>query len=297
MATPAIPTTPVQETRPDKTYNFSVNEAIRWKSSDISAILHNIRFWLDQNKANNHNIKDGRVWTYNTLDAWTELFPWMSPSQIQRALKKLEDGGLLLKGNYNDSKFLKTVWYSLDEPWYIVPDIDDQFSKTSATTPETLDIAIPQSRHCESEISTLQNRNLSTYKKLHIKNKSISKAEPSADFDLIFLFVLTELKKTVCDFVQDDESLVRAKVEDYINWCLNRSVTPGKGAAFGFVNRGLGYEASANYNSAKIHQAKDNLTTAKTNRINATTDLINQSINVVSRDRNDRSWADGFDFD
>ena len=106
------------------TYQFSVDDAIKWKSSDIASILQNIRFWLAKNKANRHNIHDGRVWTYNTFEAWSELFPWLSVPQLKRLLKKLEEGGLLVKGNYNKDKFLKTVWYSLDEPEFLVDEAE-----------------------------------------------------------------------------------------------------------------------------------------------------------------------------
>ncbi len=104
----------------DKSYSFSVSDAQKWGSADIASILHKIRFWLDKNKANNTHIHDGRVWTYNSAEAFSKLFPWLSSSQIKRLLKKLHDGGLLLKGNHSEDKLKKANWYSLDEPEYIV---------------------------------------------------------------------------------------------------------------------------------------------------------------------------------
>lgn len=101
-------------------YQFSVEEAQYWHSTDIAVILHNIRFWLQKNKANQHNIHDGRVWTYNSMRAWSELFPWLSVDQIKKLLKKLEESGLLLKGNYNKNPLNRTNWYSLNEDQFLV---------------------------------------------------------------------------------------------------------------------------------------------------------------------------------
>ena len=110
-------------------YHFRVSDAQAYGSADIAAILYNLRFWLRHNLANErhldprdrYHIRDGRVWTFNTLQAWSELFPWLSQPQIKRLLKKLEDNGILLKSrSYNSKKYDRTTWYSLDEPEFIV---------------------------------------------------------------------------------------------------------------------------------------------------------------------------------
>ena len=101
-------------------YTFSVADAEKFGSADLAAIVSNLRFWLRKNLANETNIHDGRVWTYNSLDAWAKLFPWLSVSQVKRLLAKLEKGGFLIKGNYSKNALNKTTWYSLDEPDFIV---------------------------------------------------------------------------------------------------------------------------------------------------------------------------------
>ncbi len=116
----------------DVSYQFSVADAQKLGSADLAAIVHNLRFWLRKNLANHKNIHDGRVWTYNTLEAWGKLFPWLSIPQMKRMLKKLEDNGFLVKGNYNKNKFNKTVWYSLEESEFILNQ-----PETPETTEET----------------------------------------------------------------------------------------------------------------------------------------------------------------
>ena len=98
-------------------HHFDTEDAERY-GVDCAVILYNLKFWLNKNKANQQNIHDGRVWTYNSQEAWCELFPYYTRRQVQRILKKLSDEGILLKGNYNENRFVKTVWYSLNLPEY-----------------------------------------------------------------------------------------------------------------------------------------------------------------------------------
>lgn len=80
-----------------------------------SVILTNIKFWLEKNKANNHNFRDGKYWTYNSKKAFLELFPYFTESQLKTILNNLIKDGALLKGNYNKLGFDRTIWYSLSD--------------------------------------------------------------------------------------------------------------------------------------------------------------------------------------
>lgn len=78
-----------------------------------AAILYaNISWWCEKNRANGRNIHDGRAWTYNSVRAWSELFPYMTPRQINYALQGLEDAGLVVSGNYNETAYDRTKWYA-----------------------------------------------------------------------------------------------------------------------------------------------------------------------------------------
>lgn len=85
---------------------YGIHEAI---------LLQNIAFWVQKNAANNKQIYDGNVWTYNSVKAFSELFPYMSEKQIYNALKKLESEGLVVTGNYNKSAYDRTKWYALTD--------------------------------------------------------------------------------------------------------------------------------------------------------------------------------------
>lgn len=77
-----------------------------------AAVLYqNIVWWCAKNAANGHNQHDGRYWTYNSVKAWAELFPYMTAKQIRTSLDRLETEGLILSGEYNKSAYDRTKWY------------------------------------------------------------------------------------------------------------------------------------------------------------------------------------------
>lgn len=83
--------------------------------TDEAVILYNIAYWVSKNTANGKNIHDGRVWTYNTQKAFSEIFDIWSPRQIQRILRNLETKGAIIKGNYNAKRMDRTLWYTISD--------------------------------------------------------------------------------------------------------------------------------------------------------------------------------------
>lgn len=77
-------------------------------------VLQQINYWLEVNKKKNHNFKDGKYWTYNTIEEWREEFPFWSKETVKRIFKKLRDMKLLIIGNYNNMKMDRTLWYSIN---------------------------------------------------------------------------------------------------------------------------------------------------------------------------------------
>ena len=85
---------------------YGVNEAI---------LLNNIAFWVVKNKANKQNYFEGRYWTFNSVKAYSDLFPYLSASTIKRALKHLKDEGIIMTGNFNNDQHNRTNFYTLTE--------------------------------------------------------------------------------------------------------------------------------------------------------------------------------------
>jgi hypothetical protein len=82
---------------------------------NIAIFLNNMYFWIKKNQANNKHFHDGRYWTYNTIEAYTILFPYWSFKQMRTILKNLKEKGLLLSGNYNATNYDRTQWYALTD--------------------------------------------------------------------------------------------------------------------------------------------------------------------------------------
>lgn len=79
--------------------------------SDRAVILQQLHYWL--NKSGKQI--DGRYWVYNTIAEWHEQFYWIkSAKTISNHLKKLEEMGIILTGNYNKMGFDRTKWYTIN---------------------------------------------------------------------------------------------------------------------------------------------------------------------------------------
>ena len=63
-----------------------------------AVFLDSIVFWYRANRANDRNFRDGRWWTYNSIKAFEEIFPWWSAKQIRRIANSCRDQGAIIAG-------------------------------------------------------------------------------------------------------------------------------------------------------------------------------------------------------
>lgn len=85
---------------------IGLNEAI---------VLQHLHYWIVKNKEKNINYKNGKYWTFNSIQKWhDESFDFWSESTLRRIFASLEEKGLLIVGNFNKMKFDRTKWYSID---------------------------------------------------------------------------------------------------------------------------------------------------------------------------------------
>ena len=82
---------------------------------NCAVILNNIYFWIQKNEANGDHYHDGLYWTFNSVKAFNDLFPYLSEKQIRSALSKLEDDGIIKTGNYNKVAYDRTKWYAITQ--------------------------------------------------------------------------------------------------------------------------------------------------------------------------------------
>lgn len=92
-------------------HHFDVE--IAEKYGIVEAILLNhFQFWIAKNEANRQNEHDGVYWTYNSVKAYKNLFPYLTERKIQNALKHLREVGILQTGNFNETAYDRTLWYA-----------------------------------------------------------------------------------------------------------------------------------------------------------------------------------------
>ncbi len=77
-----------------------------------AVFLDSIVYWYRTNRANNRNFRDGRWWTYNSIKAFEEIFPWWSAKQIRRIANSCREQGAIIAGEYNEDRRDRTAWYS-----------------------------------------------------------------------------------------------------------------------------------------------------------------------------------------
>lgn len=78
-----------------------------------AAILYkNIQYWCEHNRTNGTNEHDGLFWTYNSMKAFAEQFPYMSEKQVRASLALLEEKGYIKSGCFNNQAYDRTKWYA-----------------------------------------------------------------------------------------------------------------------------------------------------------------------------------------
>lgn len=99
-------------------YQFDTDIASEY-GVDESIMIANLQFWIRKNEANGKHFHDGRFWTYNSIEAFTKLFPFWTARQIRRILKSLEEKGVIVTGNYNTSAYDRTTWYAFGDSFLL----------------------------------------------------------------------------------------------------------------------------------------------------------------------------------
>ena len=100
-------------------HSFDV-EIARKYDIPTAVMLKNLFFWIEKNRANNKHLHDGHYWTYNSIKAFVDLFPYLTERQIRYTLQKMIDNKLIITGNYNESQYDRTLWYAITDFGYCI---------------------------------------------------------------------------------------------------------------------------------------------------------------------------------
>lgn len=116
---------------------LGVNEAL---------VLGMVDYWINKNRENNINYKNGRYWTFNSIKKWRErYFYFWSERTVKRIFESLEEKGILIVGNFNKVGFDRTKWYSIDYDKFneIVDEKSELFNKFEVeNTREEMEISM-----------------------------------------------------------------------------------------------------------------------------------------------------------
>lgn len=93
-------------------HSFDVDIAAEY-GVNCAILLNHIWFWCEKNRANGKHLHDGTYWTYNSVKAFEELFPYMGKKAIRNALTKLESEELIISGCFNKDSYDRTKWYGI----------------------------------------------------------------------------------------------------------------------------------------------------------------------------------------
>lgn len=103
-------------------HHFDIDHAESYGIEEAIIINHFI-FWLTKNKANHKTIKEielkidnkiqkvKRVFTYNSVSAMQEIFPYMNDKKIYRVIESLIEQKVIVRKYFNSNSYNRTSWY------------------------------------------------------------------------------------------------------------------------------------------------------------------------------------------
>lgn len=101
------------------THQFNVEIAQQFGILEAVIIQH-LHFWILKNEANDLNYFEGEYWTYNSIKAFADIFPYASQRQIHYALEKLIKEGILKTGHFNKKGYDRTLWYTFTKKGHTI---------------------------------------------------------------------------------------------------------------------------------------------------------------------------------
>jgi hypothetical protein len=91
------------------------------KSLGVNAalIFNHIVYWLKVNASKKDAVLiEDKIWMYETQKDIAAYFEFLTEDEVQKAIKKLLDAGLLIKGCFNKNVFDRTNWYTTSDQSY-----------------------------------------------------------------------------------------------------------------------------------------------------------------------------------
>lgn len=96
------------------THCFDVDHAREFGLEEAVAI-HAFQFWIGKNRDEERNFREGRWWTYNSLSALAEMFPYWSVWQTRTVIRSLVKQGVLIQDQAKKATLDRRGWYAFSD--------------------------------------------------------------------------------------------------------------------------------------------------------------------------------------
>jgi hypothetical protein len=108
-------------------HHFNILIAIDF-DIETATFLNNMAHWLNKTIANRKNFYENTYWIYNSKAAFAEIFPYWTERQVRHILDKALANGLIISGNFNQTKYDRTLWYTFtDKAFNYYPTLQTQY--------------------------------------------------------------------------------------------------------------------------------------------------------------------------
>lgn len=164
---------------------------------NAAILFQNLIHWCGVKIANNQVLEDSHAYIYNSVAAWAELFPYLSPKQIRAALQKLEDAKLIVsRSDLNKISYDRTKHYGIHVSVYAIYtkgqiNLDkraNQFAEKGEPIPDSKHNNKQDSKHLGTDEPTQQAATTHT-------KKSNSKLEAKNELEQKLIDYRKEIKK------------------------------------------------------------------------------------------------------
>ena len=126
----------LQQTFCSPNHSFNVDIACKYGIEE-AIIIHHLQFWIRQNKALKRHQFEGKTWMFQTQREITAIYPYMSYDKVKKLLIRLVKRDVIIKGNFNKSKYDHTCWYAFkDERMFGISSLPEVDLPNENTTSE-----------------------------------------------------------------------------------------------------------------------------------------------------------------
>lgn len=174
-------------------HSFDVDLATELGDPVLAILVHHFQFWIKANAMEGRNFHDGRTWMFQSYKNLSIQFPYLSIQQIERLIIKLVKMKIIIKGNYNKTKYDRTLWYAfVDEAKFTI------FRQEKAKEQNSTNVSEPQNNISSKNVNILpksrdatpqiegpipdHNKDHNKERKVYQRNPELAGSLPRADF-------------------------------------------------------------------------------------------------------------------